>query len=55
MKEGDSLSLGSYPGSFVDKPKTGGAAAVQRRVEVIHREADVMDSGAAFFQEPGDW
>lgn len=54
MQEGDSLSLGSKAGLFVYQLQAGNAAALESGVEVVHREADMVNSRPAFGDEPGD-
>ena len=48
------MRLPSAPrrGVVVDEPDAGGAAALERRVQVVHDEADVMDAGTAPRHEP---
>lgn len=55
MQEGDSLSLGTQSGRLVNETDAGLATAVQRVVQVVHGEADVMDSGPAPCDEARDW
>ena len=50
MEERDTFPFGAEPGGLVDEPEPGSAAAGERTVEVVDREADVMDPGAT----PGD-
>lgn len=54
MKEGDTFPLGTDSGCRVDEAETGIAAAVQRVVEVVDFEADVMNAWAALGDELGD-
>ena len=54
MQEGDPLSLGSNAWLFVYELETGSAAALESGVEIVHREADMVDPRTAFGDEPGD-
>jgi hypothetical protein len=47
MYERDSLALCAKPGAFVYQAETVGAAASERAVEIVHREAHVVNAGAA--------
>lgn len=54
MQEGDSFSLGSDARCLIDEPNARGAAAVERRVQVVHRKADVMNPRSALLHEARD-
>jgi len=54
MEEGDTFPLGSLARRLVDQPKAGDTASLERRVEVVHGEADVVDSWPAFGDELAD-
>ena len=47
MQEGYSFAFRTQPGCLVDEPNAGRTAARKRTVEVVHGEADVVNSGAA--------
>lgn len=55
MQKGDSFSLGSDARFLVDELNTRGAAAVECRVQVVHRKADVMNPRSALRYEARDW
>ena len=54
MQEGNPLPLRADARLFVDELNARGATALERRVEVIYRKADVMDSGSALGHEARD-
>ena len=54
MQERDALALGSDAGCFVDEGDAGRAAAIERRVEIVDGEGDVVDAGSALVEEPAD-
>ena len=54
MQEGDSFSLGSDARRLVDDLNARGAAAVECRVQVVHRKADVMNPRSALLHEARD-
>lgn len=54
MKKRDPLSLRTDARNVVNEPGPGGAAPLERRVEIIHREADVMDRRPSFRNESPD-
>lgn len=54
MKEGDSLSLGAGARYLVDETDAGCAAALEGGIEIVDREADVMDTRTAFRDELRD-
>jgi len=51
VKKGDALALRPNARLLVDELNSGAAATVQRRVEVVHGEADVVNAGSPFRQE----
>lgn len=51
MQECDPLSFRSNPRSRIDQLHSRGTAAIQHPVQIIHREADVMNPGAATREE----
>src|SRR3954471_7514602 len=55
MNEGDALSFGSQPRGLIDQADAGVATPVERGIEVVHGETDVMDSGASRGHELADW
>ena len=54
MQERDTFPLGTEPGRFVDQSDTGLSATRERTVEIVDREADVMDARATFGDELAD-
>ena len=54
MQECDSFSLRSNPRFLVDKLNSRGAAAVESRVEIVHRKANVMNPRSALRHEARD-
>ena len=54
VQERDTFPLGAEPGGFIDQSKAGLAAPRERTVEIVDREADVMDAGATFGDELAD-
>lgn len=54
MQEGDSFSLGSDARCLIDELNTRGAAAVECRVQVVHRKANVMNPRSALRHEARD-
>lgn len=54
MQEGDAFAFGAYPGNLVDERDAGAPAAVEGGGEVVDSEADVVDAGPSFGDEPGD-
>lgn len=55
MQKRDPLSLCSDPRLLVDELYTGSAAALEHRVQVVDRKADVMDPGPSLRHEASDW
>ena len=51
MQECDSFSLRSNPRFLVDKLNSRGAAAVESRVEIVHRKANVMNPRSALLEK----
>ena len=54
MQERDPLALGADPRFLVDELKTRLPTALEGRVEVVDRKANVVDSGAAAVDEATD-
>ena len=54
MKKRDPLSLRTDARNVVNEPGSGRAAPVERCVEIIHREADMMYRGASLRDESSD-
>ena len=54
MQKGDSLSLGPDPRLFVDELHARRPAAIQHRVEIIDRKANVMNTRSALRHEARD-
>ena len=48
MKEGDALAFRANPGRRVNELDAGFAASGENRFQIIHREADVVDSRPPF-------
>lgn len=55
MKEGNSLPLGADSRCFVDEAEPRGTAARECSVQVVHHEANVVNSGAASRDEASHW
>ena len=55
MEESDSFSFGAKSWRFVDQPDTGRAAFLECPVEIVHGEANVVNSGPASRDEFCDW
>ncbi|MEA2764368.1 MAG: hypothetical protein QOK07_772 [Gemmatimonadaceae bacterium] len=55
MQKCNPFSLGAYARCFVDELNAGSAAALERRVQIVDRKADVMDSRTALGHEARDW
>ena len=51
MQEGDSFSLGADARRLVDEPNAVRAAALERAVEIVDGETDVMNARPAFGDE----
>ena len=45
MKKRDPFLLGADAGGLVDEPNAGRSTTIERGVEVVDREAQVMDAG----------
>src|SRR5687768_9188719 len=54
VKKGDPLSLGSHARPLVHQPYSRVTALLERPIQVVDREADVVDSGTALFEVPTD-
>ena len=54
MEEGDTFPLGSLSRGLVDQSNSRGTAAIERTVEIIDGEADVMDAGTPLGDELAD-
>lgn len=54
MQERDTFPFGTEAGDLVDQSNTGRAAALEGTVEVVDREADMMDAGTALGDELAD-
>lgn len=51
MKKSDSLAFGAEPWSFVYQPNSSGPAFLQCCTDVVHCEADVVDSRSTLREE----
>src|SRR6478672_8637794 len=54
MQEGDALAFRADPRPLVDEAQPRGAAPFEGAVQVVHREADVVDAGTALREELRD-
>ena len=54
MQKGDALAFGSNAGDLVDEAKARRAAPIEGGIEVIDREADVMNARASALDELAD-
>lgn len=54
MEEGDPFTLGADARFVVDELQSGLAAPLERRVEIVDRKADVVNSGSPFRDEASD-
>ena len=45
MKESNPLSFSAEPGNLIDELDARETATLQHRIEIVHRKADVMNSG----------
>lgn len=54
MQESDVLAFGADTRLLIDEANSRGAAAIERRGEVIDDETDVVDSRSAFGDEFAD-
>jgi hypothetical protein len=54
VQERDSFSLGANSGLLVDEPEPRCAAPLECAIQVVDGEADVVNAGSSFFQEPTD-
>ncbi len=55
MQECDARPFSAYAWRLVDQSQSSGPAALEHSVEVVNREADVMNAGPAPGDKPGDW
>lgn len=55
MQERNPLSLRSHPGLLIYESNARGPAAVECRLQVVHRKTDVVDAGSTTFHETSDW
>ena len=55
MNESDSLAFGAHTRGFVNQPCPRIPAALQSRVQIVHRKADVMNRRATAGDESADW
>jgi hypothetical protein len=55
MNEGDALSFRTNSRLVVDKLNTARSTSLESRVEIVHREADVMNAGASPGDEFSNW
>ena len=54
MNKGDPLSLRADPRNVVNEPGPGRTAPLERRVEIVHCKADVMNRRPSLRDEPLD-
>ena len=54
MKESDGFAFGAEAGLVIDELDSRGAAAIERRGDVVHRKTYVMDPRAPFGDEFAD-
>jgi hypothetical protein len=54
MQERDTFPFGTEAGGLVDQPDTGGPAALERTVEVVDGEADVVNARSPLGDELAD-
>ena len=55
MQKRDPFLLGADAGGFVDEPNAGGTTTLEGGVEVVDKEAEVVNSRPAFGHKPADW
>jgi hypothetical protein len=55
VQEGNSLSLCADARLIVNQLDSSAAAALQGRVEIVDRKADMMDPASSPGHEPADW
>jgi len=55
VQKGDPLSLSPDPRLLIDELNARRSAARQHRIQIVDREADVMDARSALFHEARDW
>ena len=54
MEERDAFLFRADAGGLVDEANAGGSTTLQCGIEVVDGEANVMNPGAAFGDEPAD-
>jgi hypothetical protein len=54
MEKGDALSLRAGPGKLIDESNSSSTTSVEGSLEVVYREADVVDPGSALCDESPD-
>ena len=54
MQKRDSLSFRANPRLLIYELNAGAAAALQHRVEIVNRKADVMNAGSPLGEEAGN-
>ena len=54
MEEGDSFSFSAHPRDVVDELNSRAAAALERSIQIVDREADVMQASASLRHEAAD-
>jgi hypothetical protein len=55
MEERDTFPFGAEAGCFVDEADACGFATRERAVEIVNREANVVNAGTSFGDELADW
>ncbi len=55
MDERDSFPFCAYPRFLIDQLYPGDAAFFEHAIEIVHRKADMMDSGTSPLDESADW
>jgi hypothetical protein len=55
VKKRDPLALGANSRRLIYELNPGPAAALHRRLEIVHGEADVVNAGPSVRQEFPDW
>jgi hypothetical protein len=54
VQERDPLSFGTDAGHFIYELNAGSSASLQRRIEIVNRKADVVDTRSALRQKSRD-
>lgn len=54
VQKGNALSLSPDARLLIHQSQPGVAALLEHPIQVVYREADMVDSGAALFEEPAD-